>query len=234
MDTITTFMMSPAGILVFWLLWVIIPVCGLLVLRHNTKEWIGRLWHDVEYLRDTLRDHSIEIEHLKDIISELEERHDTDINDIATDYRNLQDEIDCNSDDITEIKELLDAGIELKEICGECEQLAECCRSSCKVCEESDTGELPIHLISWQEFAFNAAGRVETYTLIYDEDSNELLFGDYPERFVIDNAEDIIGDALTYFGVNSGDPRTVYVRNHRYGADFKIVTMSKYLDNHIG
>ena len=82
------------------------------------------------------------------------------------------------------------------------------------VCEE----ESEIHLISREQYYLENNGYAK-YALLYDEESDILQYSGVN----IGNVDECIGDGLKFFGVRSGDKNSVYVRNHKFRSDFKIV-----------
>ena len=101
----------------------------------------------------------------------------------------------------------------------ECES---CCGGSCCGCCDDGTPELPVHLITPAEFYFG--DRTNVYELVYHVRTNELRYLTWRDEYiVIDNVAELVGDGLMFFGINSREPNTVYVRNNVFGADFKIV-----------
>lgn len=80
------------------------------------------------------------------------------------------------------------------------------------------------HLISVDDFYFQNAEIHDKYYLEYVEESDELRYYTGEVTYiVVDNVSEVIGDGLKFFGVRSKDDKTVYVRNSKFNADFKIV-----------
>lgn len=92
---------------------------------------------------------------------------------------------------------------------------------------EEKEEELEVHLITPTQFLFDKIH--DKYDLIYKEETNELIFqgayditkGTYDD-FVIDNVFECIGDGLNFFGMYPPNANLVFVRNHKFGADFRI------------
>ena len=89
-----------------------------------------------------------------------------------------------------------------------------------------EVDELPIHLITPNQFMFEAG--YDKFELEYSQAFDSLMYrysdGDEDswEQFVIGNVEECIGDGLKFFGVSGNDDGRVYVRNNIFHADFMI------------
>ena len=96
---------------------------------------------------------------------------------------------------------------------------------------EPNDSELPIHLITSDQFYFECSNRgyymgpaYEKYTLHYNTETNVIKFiaknGDIIQ---VENIKELIGDGLMFFGLHSKDSNRVYVRNHNFLSDFEII-----------
>lgn len=95
------------------------------------------------------------------------------------------------------------------------------CESCCGCCDDG-TPELPVHLITPEQYYFE--NRHNQYDLVYHVRTNELrYFTSWEGYIVIDNVAELVGDGLMFFGINSREPNAVYVRNNVFDADFRIV-----------
>lgn len=80
------------------------------------------------------------------------------------------------------------------------------------------------HLISVDDFYFQNSEIHDKYYLEYVEDLDELRYYTGEVSYiVVDNVDEVIGEGLKFFGLRSKDDNTVYVRNPKFDADFKIV-----------
>ena len=98
-----------------------------------------------------------------------------------------------------------------------------------KPCEFEDD-ELPIHLITSDQFYFDRTHNVhysvsyEKYTLHYNVVTNEIKFiAKNGDIILVENVKELIGDGLMFFGLHSKDPNRVYVRNSNFMSDFEII-----------
>jgi hypothetical protein len=87
---------------------------------------------------------------------------------------------------------------------------------------ESNGGDT--HIITMEEFA-EEMGHYDKISLTFYED-DEVLTDESEE--IIDDPIAILGeDALVSFGVGSGDPEVVYVRNDWLQIDYEVIRLSK-------
>ena len=95
---------------------------------------------------------------------------------------------------------------------------------------EPDDAELPIHIITSDQFYFDRAHSnyygpcYEKYTLHYNVMTNEIKFiAKNGDIVLVENVKELIGDGLMFFGLHSKDSNRVYVRNHNFLSDFEII-----------
>lgn len=104
----------------------------------------------------------------------------------------------------------------------ECEE-EECCAFCNPDCEDAE--EIDIHLISKNQWLFEH-NEHNAFELKYDANSDKLVYCNaFDGDTELNDPEDIIGDGLKFFGVMSGEDNVVYIRNHIYKCDFKVVKM---------
>lgn len=122
-------------------------------------------------------------------------------------------------DAVENLKVKIDEEVEVECPCRECIVCDECHPYCAYLADDVDEDD--IHLISYTQFQFDHTYG-HSYVLYYNESTDTLVYNGYPGKYVIDNVEEVIGDALRYFGVRSDSPNKVYVRNHKYKCDFMI------------
>lgn len=139
------------------------------------------------------------------------------LNDISTESTIPVEEIDLGPFKTEEeIEELLN---ELKETNN---NVADAFENTDQPIAELADDENQIHLITPEQYMFET-NIFEKFELTYYEQANRLEFmQNNGVPFVVRNVEECIDCGLKFFGFFPGDPDTVYVRNHPFGADFKI------------